>query len=104
MLFRSSLDRQIMTPLHRASSGGKLEAMRCLLDHGANINARAVDGRTPLHCAIMYSNVQAARFLLERGADVNACDNDGNTPSHLAEEQEVVELLSEYRTMSVVLV
>jgi ankyrin repeat protein len=96
-----SLDRQIMTPLHRASSGGKLEAVRCLLDHGANINARAVDGRTPLHCAIRNNNTQAARFLLERGADVNARDNDGNTPSHLAEEQEVVELLSEYGTKSV---
>jgi hypothetical protein len=60
-----------MTPLHRASFYGKLEAGQCLLDHGADINARDRDDWTPLRWAVTEkSNIQAVRFLLERGADV----------------------------------
>ena len=44
------LDEADTTPLHFASWKGKLEAAQCPrpLDHGANINAREIDGWTPL--------------------------------------------------------
>jgi hypothetical protein len=95
--------RYNMTPLHIASWYGKLEAVRWLLDHGANVNdAGERDGWTTLHCAVRHmNNVQVLRCLLERGADANARDKGGSIPSRCTEEQEVVELLSEYGAKSV---
>ena len=95
--------RYNMTPLHIASWYGKLEAVRWLLDHGANVNdAGERDGWTTLHCAVRHmNNIQVVRCLLERGADANAHDKNGSIPSRCTEEQEVIELLSEYIAKSV---
>src|SRR5262249_34553941 len=63
-------DRAGLTPLMWASRGGALDAMRALLDGGADPDAR--DGRhgwTPLLHAIHKQQVDAVRLLLERGAD-----------------------------------
>lgn len=42
------------TPLHRASAFGTERSVRCLLDAGANIEARDVNGDTPLSWASWY--------------------------------------------------
>ena len=96
------------TPLHLTSSWCRtLEAGQCLLDHGANINARDRYGWTPLHSAVGRENVQAVRFLLEHGADAKARDNKGWNASHATWtptlrqyestwQREILELLSEY--------
>ena len=71
--------------------------MRCLLDHGADINARDSDNWTPLRWATTeWNNVQVLRLLLERGADANARDNRGKTPSQYMITQEIADLLSKY--------
>jgi ankyrin repeat protein len=48
---------------------------RLLLQRGANVNARALDGST----ALFYANRSVAQILLDHNADVNAKRNDGNT-------------------------
>jgi hypothetical protein len=71
------------TLLHMATDYEELEIARWLLDHGADVNARAeigVDGfggHTPLfNCIVTYNagrrTPALAQLLLERGADVNA--------------------------------
>jgi ankyrin repeat protein len=58
--------------LHLASKRGDIEAVRWLLDHGANASARWAhwDSEvTPLHLAILANHPDVARYLLERGAD-----------------------------------
>lgn len=77
-------DRLKKTALHTAAGIDSVDAIRMLLDAGADIGARDVTGMTPLHVAAMYSRGKAAVLLLERGADLNARDSFGDTPLHTA--------------------
>lgn len=54
------------------------EAVKYLLEQGANPRARDDKGNTPLHHC-KYS-AESARLLIEAGADVNARNAVGNTP------------------------
>ena len=78
------------------------------MQHEADVNARAADGKTPLHFAICFGPKQfldplpdlteaaqdvgvyrlltdVPRFLIERGADLNARETTGNrSPLELA--------------------
>ena len=90
------------TPLHLASMGHNFKddsVLLCLLEHGADINARNQDGSTPLLVASFHGALEVVRRLLERGADVEARRNDGKTALQLAVENgddNVVELLREH--------
>lgn len=78
------VDRLRKTALHTAAGVDEVEAIRLLLDAGADIGARDVTGMTPLHVAAVYSRRRAATLLLERGADLHARDAFGDTPLHTA--------------------
>ena len=76
------------TPLHEASLP---EMISLLMSHGADVNAKANDGRTPLHKAVDYSakgwagmSPETVAALIAHGADVNAKAKDGETPLHVA--------------------
>jgi ankyrin repeat protein len=58
--------------------------LRELLRRGADVGARAGDGRQALHIAAETLNVATAALLLDAGADPNAADPSGATPLHLA--------------------
>jgi ankyrin repeat protein len=70
------------TPLHHAANTA---VTRCLLSHGANINAWSRYGGTPLHGAVVTKDPSQAKLLLEHGADASIEDRDGRTPMALAE-------------------
>jgi hypothetical protein len=72
------------TPLHHAAWYGETEAMRVLLDGGAEVSARNDEGMTPLHLAASAGRSEAVRLLLARGAEVNVRDEQGFMPYHLA--------------------
>ena len=75
-------DRSNFTALHWATWGGSRQTvmlLKCLLDHGANINACNDPGRTPLCCAIIRGDLVAVNVLLDEGADPNIPDKDGCT-------------------------
>ena len=64
-----------LTALMWAARTGAIDAMKALLDGGADPNARDVrNGWTPLFHAIHKHQVEAVRLLLERGVDPNRSD------------------------------
>jgi ankyrin repeat protein len=61
------------TPLMIASRTGNLEAVKLLLAHGADVNAKeAARGQTALMWAISDRQPQAAKLLIDAGADLRA--------------------------------
>ena len=59
------------TGLHAAAQAGHAAAVRLLLDHGADPNAReAGDNTYPLHWAAARKDVEIVRALLDAGGDV----------------------------------
>lgn len=85
------------TPLIIAGYRNQLEAVKVLLDLGANVNAVSEDG-TVLTAACYKSNTALVKILLEQHADVNVKNNAGTTPlmfAIMAENEEIVKLLIE---------
>lgn len=82
------------SPLHYAADGcitgpawdqrRQVETIQCLLNHGANLHLRDLNGATPLHRAVRTRCAAAVRCLLEAGADPRARNKPGSTPFHLA--------------------
>jgi ankyrin repeat protein len=75
-------DRLDSTPLHGAALYGSADAVRILLDAGADPNARDKSEATPLLYAA-YS-LEKTRLLVEKGGDVNAKAKGGYTPLWVA--------------------
>lgn len=62
------------TPLSFAVRGGSLDAVKLLLDAGADANEKLPDGLSMPILAIINAHWELAGLLLDRGADVNAAD------------------------------
>lgn len=86
------------TPLFLAAGEGRLNAVRYLLDEGADVNLRGEYGNTALTEATYYGHVSVIKELVMHGADVNVLSTDG-TPLDIAigrNNVAVVELLKHY--------
>ena len=55
-----------------------------LVEHGAKVDGRDVDGNTPFHLAISEGHEDIARYLLEHGAGPSAKNNEGKRCVDLA--------------------
>jgi hypothetical protein len=93
-------DEDGLTPLFDAARQEQVEFAQMLLERGAVIDARDNEGRTSLHHAVKRGKIQVARLLLKHGADVNARDESGKTPSQSTTQQDILDLLSEYGSVS----
>ncbi|GAB1727771.1 hypothetical protein NU195Hw_g1332t1 [Hortaea werneckii] len=81
----TSLDTHGMTPLMFAVANRRLDVVKLLLTHKANVNSLDVLGRTALHHACDHTekhpwlDAQIARALLAAGAEVDRQDVSGQT-------------------------
>ncbi len=83
------------TPLHIVSCWGDCEAIKTLIEAGADIDAHGERGFTPLHYATEQNNFDAVMLLLSLGAK-NMENSDGDTPAELAElleRKEIIKIL-----------
>lgn len=72
--------------LHWACAENRFEAVKLLLESGADPNARDSHQGTPLHQASAQGFIDVVKFLLEHKADPNAQAHDSSTALHLAVE------------------
>nr|XP_058942638.1 putative ankyrin repeat protein RF_0381 [Pocillopora verrucosa] len=76
-----SRDGKGNTPLARAAACGHIEAVNCLLKHGADPLLKGQDGRNLLHFAAQSGNVIIIETMLSKGFDIDARDETlGVTP------------------------
>jgi ankyrin repeat protein len=73
-------------PLHLAAHFAKTEAVRVLLDQGAQAGARSTNAmrNTALHAAAAGRALEVAKLLIAHGADAAATQHGGWTPLHAA--------------------
>ena len=69
------------TPLHEAAFHQNLEAVKNLLNYGADVNAISKEGNTPLHG--VRKGTVVWDYLVEQGADISAKNKNGELPGEL---------------------
>lgn len=87
-------------PLLAAVAAGQVEAVRLLLERGADANVVGADGRSALSVAALLGHVQVVGLLLKGGARVDAVGAHGNTAlfdAVLLDHVDVVRQLLRYR-------
>src|SRR5262249_977138 len=72
--------RPIAADLFPPIRNADAQAVRKLLDNGADVNARDPEGNTPLILASFYASPECLELLIEKGADVNSANKAGATP------------------------
>lgn len=70
--------------LHDAVHHEQADAVKLLLNRGANIEVKNNKGNTPLHEAVHYQRADLVTLLLNRGADIEATNDIFNTPLFIA--------------------
>jgi ankyrin repeat protein len=87
-----------MGPMTAAAIEADERFVQLLLDHGGDVNERAIGCHTPLMIAAENDNLAVARLLLAQGADPGAVGSEGLTARGIAEahgHDEMARLLSE---------
>src|SRR5262249_34951808 len=72
--------KPIAVDLVTAIRNADAQAVRKLLDNGADVNARDAEGNTPLILASFYASPECLELLIEKGADLNSANKAGATP------------------------
>jgi len=81
-------ERLAAPPFREPSNRDPGEALKVLLDAGANPNAKTTDGATLLHQAVTARRTDMIRALAAAGAKFDAVNKDNLTPLLLAEKPE----------------
>lgn len=81
-----------VAPLHSACAISAFDIAKLLIDHGADVNAKQMQGVTPLHSAAHNGQTRLAKFLIDNGAEINAKMENGQTPLFMAKEKDFMEM------------
>mmetsp|Transcript_40319 Transcript_40319/g.53098 ORF Transcript_40319/g.53098 Transcript_40319/m.53098 type:complete len:200 (-) Transcript_40319:80-679(-) len=68
------------TPLILTCIRGNTEAIKLLIDHGADVDLVGPENWTALHCASYYGHPRACEVLLHAGADAFKENSGGRSP------------------------
>jgi len=81
------------TPLQYAAFAGRADAVKLLLNRGAEKDAVAPNGYTPLMLAARNGKFEAAKALLYADPDVNFRTTAGDTALRIARKRDMAELV-----------
>lgn len=59
-----------------------VRAIKNLVEHGADVNVKTINGETPLDYASRSGHNDCIKMLLGHNANINTRDRDGNNPFH----------------------
>ena len=76
---QASGERLIHT-VAKQSGWGQMPNLALLLEKGADLETKNIDGHTPLVLGIQADNAETVKHLLEQGADLETRDRNGQTP------------------------
>ncbi len=82
-------DNEDCTTLMHAAESGHLEAIKFLIEKGANVNAQNKYGSTALMAAAQQEHLEIVKFLIENGADVTIKNVNDETAFDLARTEEI---------------
>ncbi|OMJ29909.1 Ankyrin repeat and protein kinase domain-containing protein 1 [Smittium culicis] len=88
------------TPLHEASLAGHTLIVRELLRRGASTTGKGFGDDTPLHDACANGHIEVVKLLLKSNADINAKNSNGLTPFEITTDDEIKNLISDWRKNS----
>ena len=71
-------------PLHYACNNGHVDTALMLIEHGASVIEKDIDGDTPLHCACQRGHNATALMLIEQGSNLTERNEDGLRPIDVA--------------------
>ena len=80
------------TPLFIAAYCGNVDAIKTLIECGADVNEKNYEGKTGLMLAISYYKIDAAKYLIANGADLNIRDNNEQTALAIAVSKKLGEI------------
>jgi hypothetical protein len=72
-------------PLSWAAHNGHFNAVKVLLDHGADINFKDAQDNTPLHWAAYNAHADVIKLLISRGANELIMNKNSLTPAKFAQ-------------------
>ncbi len=75
-----AVDSNGLTALMMAAHCGYVDAVKLLIDAGANVNIASLYGETALHQSILNKKNDVSIILMDNGADLNKADAKGDTP------------------------
>ncbi|KAF3007124.1 hypothetical protein E8E14_009391 [Neopestalotiopsis sp. 37M] len=75
--------RDGVAPIHCAAKNGNLQAMRFLVESGANIDIQDASGKTPLLWSVISKDQDTVKYLWEN-SNTKLRDGEGRTALHLA--------------------
>ena len=62
-----------------AAKMNKPALLKCLLQNGADVDAKDSEGISALIYAAAYGNLEIIKYLIIKGADINVANSDGQT-------------------------
>ena len=68
-----------VTPLWCAAVANKLDVVKLLIKHGADVNATSDTQSTPVRSACFMTNIEVVKYLVDNGADIHKPNINGGT-------------------------